>query len=141
MVCQKVSYPDALSLDISGGGEDVDKPLFSETCDSSNVTVLEFLSVPTPTSSTVASPKAISCSSPEFSLFCEVWPPSAYKILFPIFSHWVLKRFGNMGKKNFVFPVQIHPLMVSVLPYLPFSSWVFQILNLPNTCQSFWHNP
>ena len=39
MVCQKVSYLDALSLDISGGGEVVDKPLFSDTCDNSNVTV------------------------------------------------------------------------------------------------------
>ena len=62
MVCQKVSYLNALSLDISDGGEVVDKPLFSDTCDNSNVTVLEFLSVPTPTSSTVASSKAISCS-------------------------------------------------------------------------------
>ena len=70
MVCQKVSYLDALLLDISGGGEAVS----SDLCDSSNVTVLEFLSGPTPTSSTVASPKAISCSSPEFALF--VWPPS-----------------------------------------------------------------
>ena len=79
MVCQKVSYLDALLLDISGGGEVVSSGL----CDSSNVTVLELLSVPIPTSSTVASPKAISCSSP---LFCEVWPPSISKILFPIFS-------------------------------------------------------
>ena len=65
MVCQKVSYLDALSLDISGGGEAVS----SDLCDSSNVTVLEFLSGPKPTSSTVASPKAISYSSPEFALF------------------------------------------------------------------------
>ena len=68
MVCQKMSYFDALSLDISGGGD---------LCESSNVTVLEFLSGPIPMSSTVASPKAISCSSPEFSLFVLfVWPPS-----------------------------------------------------------------
>ena len=80
MACQKVSYLDALSLDISGGGEVVS----SDLCDSSNVTVLEFLSGPIPTYSTVASPKAISCSSPEFALF--VWPPSISKILFPIFS-------------------------------------------------------
>ena len=83
MVCQKMSYFDALSLDISGGGEAVS----SDLCDSSNVTVLEFLSGPIPMSSTVASPKAISCSSPEFSLFnLFVWPPSISKILFPTFS-------------------------------------------------------
>ena len=98
MVGQKVSYLDALSLDIKGGGEVVDKPLFSDTCDSSNVTVLEFLSVPTPTSSTVASPKAISCSSP---LFCVVWPPSASKILFPVFPLLGHKEIWELGEKEF----------------------------------------
>ena len=141
MVCQKVSYLDALSLDISGGGEVVDKPLFSDTCHSSNVTVLEFFSVPIPTTLTVASPKAISCSSPECALFCVVWPPSVFKFFFLYSPHWVPKKFGNLGKKNFVFPAQIHPLLVFVLPCLPSSSWVVQILNLPNRCQNFWHNP
>ena len=101
MVCQKVSYLNALSLDISGGGEVVDKPLFSETCDSLNVTVLEFLSVPIPTSSTVASPKAISCSPPEFVLFCVVWPPSTSKILFPVFSPLGPKQIWELGEKEF----------------------------------------
>ena len=101
MVCQKVSYLNALSLDISGGGEVVDKPLFSSTCDSSNVTVLEFLLVPIPTSSTVASPKAISCSSPEFALFCVVWPPSASKILFPVFSPLGPIEIWELGEKEF----------------------------------------
>ena len=98
MVCQKVSYLDALSLDISGGGEVVDKPLFSDTCDNSNVTVLEFLSVPTPTSSTVASPKAISFSSP---IFCVVWSPSASKILFPLFSPLGPQEIWELGEKEF----------------------------------------
>ena len=101
MVCQKVSYLDALSLDISGGGEVVAKPLFSETCDSSNVTVLEFLSVPTPTSSTVASPKAISWSSPEFALFFVVWPPSTSKILFLVFSPLGPEEIWGLGEKEF----------------------------------------
>ena len=101
MVCQKVSYLNALSLDISGGGEVVDKPLFSDTCDSSNVTVLEFLSVPMPTSSTVASPKAISCFSPEFAFFCVVWPPFASKILFPVFSPLDPKEIWELGEKEF----------------------------------------
>ena len=138
MVCQKMSYFDALSLDISGGGEAVS----SDLCDSSNVTVLEFLSGPIPMSSTVASPKAISCSSPEFSLFVLfVWPPSISKILFPTFSPLGSKKFGKLGKKNFVFLAQIYPLMVSVLLCLPFSSWVVQILNQLNTCQNSWHIP
>ena len=99
MVCQKMSYLDALSLDISGGGEVVS----SDLCDSSNVTVLEFLSGPIPTSSTVASPKVISCSSPEFALF--VWPPSISKILFsyilPIGSQ---RNLGTWGKRILSFP-------------------------------------
>ena len=135
MVCQKMSYFDALSLDISGGGEAVS----SDLCDSSNVTVLEFLSGPIPMSSTVASPKAMSCSSPEFTLF--VWPPSISKFFFPHSPHWVPKKFGKLGKKNFVFLAQIHPLMVSVLFCLPFSSWVVQILNQLNTYQNSWHIP
>ena len=97
MVCQKVSYLDALLLDISGGGEVVSSGL----CDSSNVTVLEFLSVPIPTSSTVASPKAISYSSPEFALFCEVWPSSISKILFPIFSSLGQEEIWELGEKEF----------------------------------------
>ena len=92
-VYQKVSYLNILSLDISGGGEVVDKPLSPGTCDSSNVTVLEFFSVPMPTFSIVASPKAMSCSSPEFTLFCVVWSPSASKILFPTV-------FSAMGPDN-----------------------------------------
>ena len=138
MVCQKMSYFDALSLDISGGGEAVS----SDLCDSSNVTVLEFLSGPIPTSSTVTSPKAISCSSPEFTLFVlSVWPPSISIFFFPHSPHWVLKKFGKLGKKNFVFLAQIHPLMVSVLLCLPFSSWVVQISNRLNTYQNSWHIP
>ena len=97
MVCQKVSYFDALSLDISGGGEAVS----SDLCDSSNVTVLEFLSGPIPTSSTVASPKAMSCSSPEFVLFILfVWPPSISKILFPTFSPLGPKGIWEIGEKE-----------------------------------------
>ena len=141
MVCQKVSYLDILSLDISGGGEVVGKPLFSGTCDNSNVTVLEFFLVPIPTSSTVASPKANSCSSPEFAFFCVVWPPSASKILFPVFSPLGPDEIWELGEKEFCLPAQIHPLLVFVLPCLPSSSWVVKILNLPSTCQNFWHNP
>ena len=97
MVCQKMSYFDALSLDISGGGESVS----SDLCDSSNVTVLEFLSGPIPMSSTVASPKAISCSSPEFSLFdLFVWPPSISKILFPTFSPLGPEEIWEIGEKE-----------------------------------------
>ena len=94
MVCQKVSYFDALSLDISGGGEAVSYDL----CDSSNVTVLEFLSGPIPTSSTVTSPKAMSCSSPEVTLF--VWPPSISKILFPTFSPLGPEEIWEIGEKE-----------------------------------------
>ena len=98
MVCQKVSYLDALSLDISGGGEAVS----SDLCDSSNVTVLEFLSGPTPTSSTVASPKEISCSSPEFALFILfVWPPSISQILFPTFSPLGPEEIWELGENEF----------------------------------------
>ena len=98
MVCQKVSYFDALSLDISGGGEAVSSGL----CDSSNVTVLEFLSGPIPTSSTVASPKAISCSSPEFTLFVLfVLPPSISKILYPTFSPLGPEEIWELGEKEF----------------------------------------
>ena len=89
-VYQKVSYLDTQSLDISGGGEVVDKPLSPGTCDSSNVTVLEFFSVPMPTFLIVASPNAMSCSSPEFTLFCVVLSPVASKILF----HTVLSPIG-----------------------------------------------
>ena len=97
MVCQKMSYFDALSLDISGGGEAVS----SDLCDSSDVTVLEFLSGPIPMSSTVASPKAISCSSPEFSLFVLfVWPPSISQILFPTFSPLGHIEIWEIGEKE-----------------------------------------
>ena len=92
MVCQKLSYFDALSLDISGGGEAVS----SDLCDSSNVTVLGFLSGPIPMSSTVASPKAIS-SSPEF---CFVWLPSISKILFPTFSPLGSDEIWEIGEKE-----------------------------------------
>ena len=92
MVCQKRSYFDALSLDISGGGEAVS----SDLCDSSNVTVLGFLSGPIPMSSTVASPKAIS-SSPEF---CFVWLPSISKILFPTFSPLGSDEIWEIGEKE-----------------------------------------
>ena len=138
MVCQKMSYFDALSLDISGGGEAVS----SDLCDSSNVTVLEFLSGHIPISSTVASPKAISCSSPEFTLFVLfIWPPSISKILFPTFSPLGPEEIGKLGKKNFVFLAQIHPLMVSVLLCHLFSSWVIQILSWLNTYRNSWHIP
>ena len=97
MVCQKMSYFDALSLDISGGGEAVS----SDLCDSSNVTVLEFLSGPIPISSTVASPKAMRCSSPEFTLFVLFgWPPSISKILFPTFSPLGPEEIWGIGKKE-----------------------------------------
>ena len=95
MVCQKMSYFDALSLDISGGGEAVS----SDLCDSSNVTVLEFLSGPIPMSSTVSSPKAI--SSPEFPLFdLFVWPPFISKILFPTFSPLGPDEIWEIGEKE-----------------------------------------
>ena len=76
-------YLGKQSFDISGGGEVVDEPISPCACDNSNVTVLVFLSVPMPTFSSVASPNAMSCSSPEFTLFCVVWSPVASKILFP----------------------------------------------------------
>ena len=98
MVCQKVSYFDALSLDISGGGEAVS----SDLCDSSNVIVLEFLSGPIPTSSTVASPKAISVFPLNLHyLFYLFGPHPSLKFFFPHSLHWVPKKFGNLGKKNF----------------------------------------
>ena len=101
-ICQKVSYLDILSLDISGGGEVVDKPLFPGTCDSSNVTVLEFFSVPMPTFSIVASPNAMSSSSLEFTLFCVVWSPFASKIHFPtIFSPMGPNETCELGEKEF----------------------------------------
>ena len=120
MVCQKVSYLNALSLDISGGGEVVDKPLFSDTCDSSNVTVLEFLSVPTPTSSTVASPKAISCSSSEFALFCVVWPPSVSKTHFPVFSPLGPEEIWELGEKEFCLPSRDTPIIGVCFALPPF---------------------
>ena len=140
MVCQKMSYFDALSLDISGGGEAVS----SDLCDSSNVTVLEFLSGPIPTSSTVVSPKAISCVVLPLNLhylFYLFGPHLYLKFFFSHSTHWVPKKFGKLGKKNFVFLTQIHPLMVSVLLCLPFSSWVVQILSRLNTYQNSWHIP
>ena len=52
-------------------------------------------------SSTVASPKAISCSSPEFSLFdLFVWPPSISKILFPTFSPLGPEEIWEIGEKE-----------------------------------------
>ena len=97
LVCQKMSYFDALSLDISGGGEAVS----SDLCDSSNVTVLEFLSGPIPISSIVASPKAMSCSSPEFTLFVLFgWSPSISKILFPTFSPLGPEEIWEIGEKE-----------------------------------------
>ena len=125
MVCQKLSYFDALSLDISGGGEAVS----SDLCDSSNVTVLGFLSGPIPMSSTVASPKAIS-SSPEF---CFVWLPSMSKILFPTFSPLGSNEIWEVGEKELRLSHTDTPIDVFVLLSLPFSSWVVQILNQPNT--------
>ena len=92
MVCQKLSYFDALSLDISGGGESVS----SDLCDSSNVTVLGFLSGPIPMSSTVASPKAIS-SSP---VFCFVWLSFISTILFPTVSPLGSDEFCEIGEKE-----------------------------------------
>ena len=137
MVCQKVSYLDALSLDISGGGEVVDKPPFSETCDNSNVTVLEFLSVPTPTSSTVASPKAISCSPPEFVSFCVVWPPSTSKILFPVFSPLGPEEIWELGEKEFCLSHTDTPINGVCFALPPFFILGISNLNQPNTCQSF----
>ena len=137
MACQKVSYLDALLLDISGSGEVVS----SDLCDSSNVTVLEFLSGPIPTSSTVASPRAISCSSPEFALFVLFVGPHPSQILFPTFSPLGPEEIWELGEKEFCLSHTDRPLMVCVLPCLPFSFWVIQISNLPNTYQSFWHNP
>ena len=92
MVCQKLSYFDALSLDISGGGEAVS----SDLCDNSNVTVLGFLSGPIPMFSTVASPKGIS-SSPEF---CFVWLPSMSKSLFLTFPSLGSNEIWEIGEKE-----------------------------------------
>ena len=115
-----MSHLNILSLDISGGGEVVDKPLFSGTCDSSNVTVLEFFSVPIPTSSTVASPKAISCSSPEFALFCVVWPPSASKIHFLVFSPLGPDEIWELGEKEFCVPSTDTPIVGVCFALPPF---------------------
>ena len=55
-----------------------------------------------PTFSIVASPKAISCCSPEFTLFCVVWSPSASKILFPtVFSPMGPNETQEFGEKEF----------------------------------------
>ena len=55
-------------------------PLFA--CDNSNVTVLGFLPIPMPTFSIVASPNAVSYSSPAFMQFWAFCSPFAFKILF-----------------------------------------------------------
>ena len=68
-VYQKVSHLDKQSLDTSGGEVGVDELAPFCACDNSNITILEFLSVPMPTFSIVASPNAMSCSSPEFIQF------------------------------------------------------------------------
>ena len=68
-VYQKMSYLNKQSLNTVGGEVGVEELAPAFACDNLNITFLGFLSVPMPIFSIVASPNAMSCSSPEFPQF------------------------------------------------------------------------